>query len=78
MDAIKYLQKADEQGSARKYGRSTKKSVDRPTLLTDGKKTGPMASCLGRCVEGWPSSHPRPSEAKTQVLGPQLSTKQTS
>ncbi|KAF5938362.1 hypothetical protein HYC85_022621 [Camellia sinensis] len=52
---IKYLPKADEKGSAGKYGRLTNKNgrptkniADRPKSLAGSKKTGPVASSQGR------------------------------
>ena len=38
--------------------RSTKISADWPTLMADGKKTWPMASCLGRWGEGMVNKPP--------------------
>ena len=81
----KYLQKVGGKVSAQKYGRSTKKSADRPKGVPTGQHLWPMARKQGRWhhalaegLRGWPTSHPLPSEAKPQVLGPQPSTKQTS
>ena len=85
LTSTKYLHKANEQGSASKNGRSTNTMAGRPKTVPIGQHTWPMErkqgwwpQALAGGLRAWQKSRPLPLEAKTQVFGPQPSTKQTS
>ena len=73
--AQKYLQKQVERSRPRNMDDRPKRVPISQHLWPMARKQGRWHKALADGLRGWPTSHPFPSEAKPQVLGPQPSTK---